>query len=280
MTWLRRSLLPLLLIFGGAAGFVIAVDHLSERPVRRTDSKMLVVIPPVLQLVMAGGDRYLAADLATIRTLTGMPINGNSDDYAVQATVQRDIAWLNPRHEDNYYLAAGTLAWSGHTEIANEILEQAAKTRPQDFMPPLFLGFNAYYFGRNPAAGARWMSEAGSRSGDEHNRAALQRIASRWAEKGDDPKAALALVKMMVSQARSATLRKSLEIRAERLEGLILLREAASRYQLQFGRVPSALNDLVRSHMLQALPSDPLGLGYELNASGQPGLVTPKGAQR
>jgi hypothetical protein len=58
--------------------------------------ELLIALPRFAQVLMAGGDRYLAANLAGFRVLVAETGRMNAEDYAVQAKLQRDIAWFNP----------------------------------------------------------------------------------------------------------------------------------------------------------------------------------------
>jgi hypothetical protein len=49
-----------------------------------------------------------------------------AEDYAVQAKLQRDIAWFNPLHEDNYYIGAAMLPWNGELDAAQYVLRKAS----------------------------------------------------------------------------------------------------------------------------------------------------------
>ena len=220
---------------------------------------MEVVLPRFIQVAMSGGDRYLAANIAVVRSLLNPLGDDSYDHYTAQARTQSDAAWLNPRHEDNYYLATALLSWSGHINEANQILMLAAEKRPFDMMPPLYLGFNHFYFSREPALGARWMYEAAHRSDSEQNRTSLSRIASRWAERGNNSHDALRMVEAMIQQARGLALKRYLGARAERLRRLITLQEAARIYRQRTGKPLEVLDDLVRSGIIRELPADPHG---------------------
>lgn len=259
----------------GVALFGFATQRMSDNPHQFPSADMEVVLPRFVQVVMSGGDRHLAANVAVVRSLLNSLGNDSYDHYAAQARVQIDAAWLNPRHEDNYYLATALLAWSGHISEANSILMLAAKSRPFDMQPPLYLGFNHFYFMRDPAMGAHWMYEAARRSDSEQNRISLSRIASRWAERGDNSRDALRMVEVMIHQARGLSLKRYLEARAERLRRLITVQDAARLYRERTGKPLLELDDLVRSGILKELPVDSQGLGYTLNANGEPMLRQP-----
>lgn len=269
-----RWTLPWLAFFGAATLFGVSNDRLNLHARNEPQSEMLVELPRFVQVALLGGDRYLAANVAVLRTLLNRTDSDTHEQYAAQARAQVDASQFNPRHEDNYYLAAALLSWSGYVPDAELILRRAADSRPFDMLPPFFLAFDYYHFDHQPVLGAHWMSEAARRADSESNRISLTRIASRWAEKGGDPREALRLVRVLIAQARYGTLRQFLQLRATRLEGLIVLLDADKSYRQRFGKPASSLDDYVTARQLNQLPVDPLGLGYRLDDQGVPRLNT------
>jgi tetratricopeptide (TPR) repeat protein len=265
----------------GAAIFVFATARFADFPRKFPDTEMEVTLPRFVQVVMTGGDRYLAANITLVRSLLNPLGDDSYEHYAAQAKIQTDAAWLNPRHEDNYYIAAAVLSWSGHVSEAEEILQQAVVSRPFDMLPAFYLGFDYFYFDRDSARGAQLMYEAANRADSEQNRIALTRIASRWTERGHDARDALRMVEVMILQAHGLSLKRYLQVRAERLRGLIALQDGAKRYRERTGKPPATLDDLRRAGILSKLPVDPQGLGYALDADGEPVLNQPpiRGAQ-
>lgn len=268
-------LLPWLALLAAGALFTLATDRLSSHPRAIPPSEMLVELPDFVQVALLGGDRYLAANVVVLRTLLNRTDTDVRDQYAAQARAQMDAARFNPRHEDNYYLAAALLSWSDHVPEAEFVLQRAAETRPFDMLPAFFLAFDYYHFDHERALGARWMAEASRRADSEANRISLTRIASRWAERGDDPREALGLVRMLIAQARYGALRQYLQARAMRLEGLIALQGADREYRRRFGKPATTLNDYLSARLLAQLPQDPLGMGYGLDEHGVPRLNLP-----
>ncbi|MCK9283316.1 MAG: hypothetical protein M0P39_03440 [Rhodocyclaceae bacterium] len=272
--WRQRwhwSIWLVLLVGGGLFSF--SVERLGGYPRKFPDPEIQVTLPRFVQVALAGGDRYLAANIAVVRSLLNSFGGDTRDRYLVQARVQTDAAWLNPRHEDNYYVAAALLSWSGYVPEAEDILLKASQARPFDMLPPLYLGFDYFYFNRDSVLGSRWMYEAARRADSEQNRISLTRIASRWAERGQDARDALRMVEVMIQQARGASLKRYLELRAERLRGLVQLQEAAGSYRERNGKSPASLEDLVRSGIVKKLPVDPQGRGYGMDAEGMPMLI-------
>lgn len=255
------------------AVFAVANLALQETPARRVRLEMQVSLPWFVQVLMAGGDRYLAADAAAVRALVASTQNLDRDGFKVLAQVQKDVAFLNPAHEDNYYLATAILPWEGEFEATQQILSAAMKGRPFDELPPYYYGFNIFYFAKNPGEGAKWLLAASERSTDVGNRLALQDMAVRWLEKGNDPSVAVGIVEAMAQNAKEAAFREYLMKRVQRLKLLLGLELAADRFEREQGRKLASLDELVRMGYIVSLPTDPFGLGFDIDAGGRPVLL-------
>lgn len=256
----RTSLLLALLAF---ALFATIAAWRAQQPVLLTPqlSADRVVIPAPLLVVLHGGDRFLAADLETMRlSATGMDDRGVDTGYLVRA--QREVARLNPCHEDNYYLANGLLTWGGAVDEGNEVLRAAVECRFWDEFPPFFYGINLSFFQRHNEEAARVLEIGAQRS--THNAAAMQRLAVMLrAEQFADERLALNYLTQQRDSSVDPKLKDMLDKRVIRLQGLIDLREAQRRYEAEHGPL-SELQQLLDRDVIAELPTDPLGLGYEL----------------
>ncbi|RRD67865.1 hypothetical protein EII19_03575 [Comamonadaceae bacterium OH2310_COT-174] len=254
------------------AVYVLTVWRLSDLPRPKVNEGLRVRVPVLLQVLQAGGDRYLAADLAVIRNITvGTEVN-DSETLRIQAVLAEDVALMNPRHEDNYYMAAALLPWQGYVQEGQAVLRRAAQTRVWDMWPAFFYAFNTSYFERDYAQAAQWAERAALRTG-EPNASALRAMAAKWLERGDDPAQGIEMIerlKTITSDERSLRL---MDARIERLRGLQALRQAASAYRQRHGMPPARLEQLLGEGLLTALPRDPLGMGYELDTQGMPQLA-------
>ena len=237
---------------------------------------MQVAPPRFMQVLLAGGDRFLAANMTVFRALTVSTDNLQPDRFAVQARVQSDAAWMNPFHEDNYYLSAAALSWNGQLESAQEILASASQARTFDMLPPFFYAFNEYYFRHNPINGAEWLKTAANHTPSENDRLSLSRLAANWMVKGQDRQQALNMLEAMAAQSRYSSLRRQILQRAERVRQLIQLDKAIAAYQRQHQQLPVSLDELVSSKTLEKLPSDPLGQGYTLDNQGKAQVKAPQ----
>jgi len=220
-----------------------------------------VVIPAPLLVVLHGGDRFLAADFETMRlSATGMDDRGVDTGYLVRA--QREVARLNPCHEDNYYLANGLLTWGGAVEQGNEVLRAAVDCRFWDEFPAFFYGINLSFFQRDNEEAARVLEIGAQRS--THNAAAMQKLAVMLrAEQFADERLALNYLTQQRDSASDPKLQDMLDKRVIRLQGLIELREAQRTYEAKHEPLQD-LQQLLDRAIVAELPTDPLGLGYEL----------------
>lgn len=93
--------------------YVAVVPTLYSRPRPPSSAEMEVAIPRFAQVLMAAGDRYLAADLAGFRALVAFTEKMDAENYRILSIVQSDVSWFNPAHEDNDDIAAAILPWNG-----------------------------------------------------------------------------------------------------------------------------------------------------------------------
>jgi len=250
--------------------YALTNDRLGRRSRVGMEPEFSVRLPVPAQVLMSMGDPHLAANLAGFRVLVAETARMRPEDYAIQAGLQKDISRLNPAHEDNYYIAAALLPWSGELDAAQYVLKRAAEARPSDWQPLFYYGFNLYHFYRNPADGAEALLASVSRARDPQDQWALQNVAAIWIERGYQVGEAAARVEAMANAAPPGGFRKYLSIRAARLRDLDRLKSLARKYEQANGRRPATLDELVRAGLLDRMPVDPLGVGFALDAGGEP----------
>ena len=261
-----------LLAFGA---YLFSLSHLSIGARPKASPELLTSMPWAVQLLFAGGDRYLAANLNGFRALVTTTVNMDADDYRVLARVQTDLSRLNPRHEDNYYIATAILPWAGEVDAAQFVLQRAGETRPKDWLPYFHYGFNRYHFFRDTggAAGALQQAIPAARAGgDEQSVIALQMLALRWTERGYSTQAAAGVVAAMAETSPAGAVKNYLQKRAGRLQALDALQLAVERYRQQRNKAPNRLEDLLEAGVLDRIPVDPFGVGFTLDESGAPVL--------
>ncbi len=247
---------------------------LQDEPRTSEQALLRVRLPAPLQLTYAAGDPYLAANLNVFRSIMVEASVTEQETYRVQAHLQLDAARFNPYHEDNYYIAAAILPWSGFVSETQEVLRLASEARHWDWMPPFFHAFDNWYFEQDMQAAGDWAEIAAARS-SEVNAKALRAMAAKWYERSDDPQMARNLIAALQEQIRDTDLRVQLQARLDRLDGLLALRAAYSEYHQQIGQPPTRLEDLLGHAELIELPHDPMQLGYGLDSEGLPILLQP-----
>lgn len=248
--------------------FLCSVEALKLQPRSRVSPELQVVLPLFVQVGMSGGDRYLAANLAAIRALVTNTKNMTADQFVLLAHIQDDASWLNPAHEDNYYIAAAILPWNGQLEAAQRILRRASQARPYDYQPAFLYAFNLFYFNGDALSAADWLRRAAEKLNDDE-KLALQNIAAKWLDRSKDLDSAIGVVSALASQAKRKDFRAYLETRVLRLKDLKLLRAKAADFRQRYGRNIESMNDLVESGLLKTLPEDPFGFGFDLDQRGE-----------
>lgn len=252
-------------------GFGFAAHH---RPASHlSDDAAGLILPLPADVLLAGGDSYLAANLNFLRAAT-TPFDA-TNSLASRAQFHLRVARLNPKHEDNYYLASGGLVWMGDVNSGQTVLAEAAKARYWDPLPYFFQGANEVYFNRNFLEGGRLVGLAAAIA-TGGNKTFFTDLSAKLYSRAEDLDAGIRYIKLLAANASSPEFSQFLMKRAQRLALLQQLRTATARYQQQFGQPPQQLEQLVSSGVLTALPQDPIGLGFELDTAGQPILKREK----
>ena len=256
--------------------FPVAARYLRAMPRIDVSVEMQVALPRSLQVALAGGDRYLAANIATFRGLVVSTENMRREDYPVLGKVQSDASWLNPAHEDNYYIAAAILPWNGEVASAQEILARAVEARPFDYHPAFYYAFNLLHFGKDPLGAARALRQAAKNSSHLQNQLLLESMAARWVGQSDDLTASIDVLRSMIENARYKGLRDYLALRLQRIERLQALRLIADSYEKQHGSRARSLGVFLADGLLMEIPIDPFGQEYVINDAGTPVLADKK----
>lgn len=264
----HRLLLWVLLAFG-ALLFAGASNLLRQHKRIDASAEIQVALPLFVQVAMTGGDRFLAANLGAIRALITETARMRPDEYKILGRVQADASWLNPAHEDNYYIASAVLPWNGQFDAAQTVLRRASRARPFDYQPPFYYAFNLLHFKGDAAGASEWLRGAAPKLADDE-RLVMENLAASWLDRADDLGLAIAVVESMAAQAKRRDFRNYLLQRAQRLRDLLTLRQAAEAFRQRTGQPVLSLDQLVGDGLVAKLPVDPFGVGYTLDANGVP----------
>lgn len=224
-----------------------------------------VVFPPAAQLLLTGGDRFLAANFVSIRAVAGVSNHpaGMRDDFNFMLRSGRVVSALNPCHEDQYYVGNALFVWGGAVREGQDLLQAASDCRDWDEVPPFFLGFNHYYFMKDLDA-ARASLEIAAERAKGGNAAGYRKMAIMFqAGEIEDEEVALEFLMSEYERTQDEKLKDMLDKRIKRLEGLITLQRAQERYEERFGKKLEDPQGLIAAGELNSFPIDPLQLGYE-----------------
>ncbi len=259
-------------------GLALFVAGNSTRPpAQESPEELSVALSVPAQLLLHAGDRFMAANAAIWRAIVVDTTILPKEALKVLARIQVDASWLNPAHEDNYYIAAAILPWEGQVASAQIVLQRATDARRNDYLPPFFYGFNQLQF-FGDAAGASAAALIGAEHAqDPGDRQLLTVIGAKWLERTDDADAAQRVVLALAQGTSDRALKQHLLQRSERLRGLGVLRDAARSYERDQGRKLERLEDLVQAGYLAKLPQDPVGSGYDI-ANNWPVLRSAEGS--
>lgn len=265
----NRALLLALAGFGAFAALILGRGPLKITPQPVVADRIVISAP--VQVLLAGGDRFLAADFEAIRIMATGDDSTQHPAAAASFHIRAHgvVAQLNPCHEDNYYVANATLSWGGAPTEGLDVLRRATDCRFWDEWPPFFLGLNQWFFKRDIAAARHAFEQASQRTSHPEHASSLRRMGI-MIEAGElrDDSAALDFLQYERRQTNDPKLQGMLDMRITRLEGLIALRDAQARYEAQAGQPLTDPQALLQEGLLGAFPQDPLRLGYEF-ANGQ-----------
>lgn len=252
----------------GMLAYVLLLGPMQSLPRAQGEDVLRVVLPGYIEVLLAAGDRHLAANIGVFRS---MMVGGGVKEaltYEVQAKIQSQVAIMNPRQEDNSYVAAAILPWWDQVDRAQFILARSTEARDWDYMPPFFQAFNEYYFNKDYKRAGDLVQIAAARSTGV-NRESLKDVAAKWYTLGDDPRAAIGIISALKEASRDVGIQQRLQGRIDRLNALLELRMAAQHYYQDHDEPLLEVVQLQQLGYLERIPVDPFQFGYELDNNGQ-----------
>ena len=237
-------------------------------------------LPSVALLAVAGEFKGLMADYLTLEAgaQLGTELVRNPDGGF--RVVKKQYDWpsihrlfvasqtLDPSFAQTYIVAQGWLPWEPANMVAEtqEFLEIAAKNRPWDWRPFHAMGFNSYYFLRQPGeAGKLFLNAAKT----PHAPSFLAILGARLAQKGGETETAIVLMKsMLIDKPESDPGYADIVDRLHALEGVLVIKQAAQHFEKTYGRKLTSLEELTSSGILASLPANPYNVAYCLDSAG------------
>lgn len=271
----RGLTLPLLAACCGVALYLYALPLAT---VLKPQHEEPFALPATVLRVVSGQFKEISADISFLNALTwlgGTRTQPDTNRYLPQQyqwlhqTLENAVT-LDPYFMDPYYLMNSALIWDRY-ELAevNRLIAKGADTRTWDALLPFFAGFNYYYFLNDGDQSFYYLKQASKRSGGNPF---YDSLASRVAYKANKTELAIMYLEEQIQEAELKGLKASvgsLERRLELLKGIRQIEVAVESYQKLFNRPPATIDELTRLKLLAAIPKEPNGGSYYLDADGK-----------
>jgi len=217
---------------------------------------------------MSLGWHNALANLLWFRTISYFGQHYRSDrTYPWLAHMCDLVTDLDPRAEHVYRFAGVILPWEANQVDAGiRLLEKGLRQFPDSWMLHYHLGFHAYFFKNDHAAALRHLRQAMALPGAHP---AIARLAAVLAAEQYGPETTLAFLDELRNDIDSADVRNVVveHMREARLAAdLQALGTASAAYRERTGAVAATPQDLVAAGLLAAVPADPFGGEYVLDA--------------
>ena len=272
MNMIRQSIQPMLLM-AFLAVFVVSGLQVKEGRKQLSARYALNIIsaPPSVVRLIAGEFNGLMADftLLQIGSFTGSSRKNIAPAEWRNVILGYDqIMAMDPHFEQTYLQAQSDVAWDARMPgEAIRLLDISKASRPWDFRPGYFMGFDYYYFlGDYDRASAMFLETAKVKDAP----VLLVLLGSRFAMlKGRTQTSLLVLENMLNEPDIAENNAKEIRNRITALRGVMAIENAVKAYSEKFGSNPESLDRLVETGVLEALPPNPYDTSYTYDANTQ-----------
>lgn len=253
----RKQLLLLPLLGLVSLLYVCGKDQLDTRrqSLPFSLSSRVMFLPPAALQLLAGEFKGLLADYLVLESGTYLGLKRTPSE-----TELRDVIYLlgqalelDPHFQQCYLLVQGHIPWLGKAEEANQLLDISRQHRFWDWRPGYFMGFNSYYFLRDPKQAAELFLQTAARHADAPELVAI--LGARLAARGHDTATAIAMLESMLKNQPDQE--NELTRRLAAMRGVRLLEKVSQVFRKQHGRFPSELAELIEEGLLEQLPANP-----------------------
>ncbi|MGE5172953.1 MAG: hypothetical protein ACM3MD_03900, partial [Betaproteobacteria bacterium] len=131
---------------------------------------------------------------------------------------------------------------------------------------PFYLGFNHFYFLQDNEKASEYLMEASRRPGTS---SLMIDLATKLSHKVNRTENAIIFLETILKRTDDERVRKEYETRLLALKRLFYLEKGVAFYQEKFGRKPQGLNELIHRKIINAIPADPYGGAFFLDAQGR-----------
>lgn len=216
-----------------------------------------------LGLHNAAGDLFW---LASIQYFGG----GESKTYEKMSSYLNLATDLNPKFPYPYAFGALVLPSVGQTDQAIELAKKGIYRSSPDWRIAYYLA-TTYFLNKDDYANAlKYFDIAANTQGAPEG---IKKIAANFGTRGDKRTKTKQIWTGIYATTKDEVVKERAKTYLVHYEIMDFLEEAAKQYYKMNGKYPEALDDLVTGRILKAIPEDPFGFTFEINADG---LVTAK----
>jgi hypothetical protein len=273
LSWPRTSWGAIALGLAGALLLLASIGlrwEFTQRHEGMADARAQLRLLPNGEFVkpMVLGYHHVAADLFwlnIVQVLGEREVRHADDEWLFHALDV--VTSLDPHYTYAYDVGGIVLAeLAGRVDWSNALLEKGMAANPGAWRLPFQLGFNAFFHQQEYVRAADYMAIAARLPGRP---AYVPELAARLYVEGQQPALALDFLDVMERQTDDVQVlarleRRKAEVIVER--DLTLLEEAVQRYMARMGQRPQTFEALIQTGDLAALPVEPFGGAYRLDA--------------
>jgi hypothetical protein len=229
-------------------------------------------VPPYSYLdIMSGNFRPLVAQMFLIRGIMSIAEKDpQSFDYILDnlrlaAQLDRKLSYA--------YVVGGIIAPRGSQELrrATIFMKRGMETAPDDWRLPFWIGFNYLQLGDTLKA-AEYYRQASALPGAPNY---VKSMAARYYYEADKSDIGLVYLESIRNSVKDPHTLQNIDLKISWLQNIVLLEEKAKAFHNDLGRWPNDLDELVTAGLIDKIPPDPFGKGYEMdrNQAKYPGRV-------
>lgn len=181
------------------------------------------------------------------------------------------VTTLDPLFEYPYEFGGIVLALEvGHLQLSDAVLRKGLgnvqQSHPRYWYLPFFLGFNSMFYRRDFQTAARYMEMAARHPGRPEY---LPLLVAKLYAKAYEPAVGLQFLEEMYRSTENRELKERI---AQRIREVIvdrdiqLLEKSRDEYKKTRGAFPESLQALVQAGIIPAIPREPFGGRYQINA--------------
>ncbi len=181
--------------------------------------------------------------------------------------VLNKITDLDKRFWDPYLFAEVMLAWqAGMLDEAEQLLIKATESRPEDYRPYYYLGFNQFYFNKNSEKAAPFLRKAAQCPNAPDY---LKGLAARYSLLSNQTAIGITFLEEELKETSEPTIKEYLQKRLTTLKIIYFLEQKVQEYEKTYDHLPTTLTDLVTARIIPDIPNDPYGGVFILQDNGR-----------